>query len=110
MEAIALTMVKYGFEIWVLSKVKEDSFNILWRNCGRLVLDNYMTDCMSNNWLYEKHGSIPLSGAIMIEILLGHILRINDKNLPKSVRGRLGPTKTQVISEKKGRVHKEGLK
>ena len=57
------------------------------RNSLRVVLCTWLTDRISNNRLYEKCGSIPLSRAIMKERLgwLGHVLWMKADRLPKIV-------------------------
>ena len=68
-------------------KTDEDWLDVFQRNCLRIVLGTRLTDRISNSRLYEKCGSIPLSGAIMTERLgwLGHLLRMKDERLPKIV-------------------------
>ena len=82
-----MTVVKYGSEAWVLRKADENLLDVFQRNCLRIVLGTRLTDRISNSRLYEKCGSIPLSGAIMKERLrwLGHVLRMKDDRLPKIV-------------------------
>jgi hypothetical protein len=62
-----MTVVKYGSEAWPLRKADEDLLEVFHRNCLKIVLGTLLTDRMSNNRLYEKCGSIPLSRAIMKE-------------------------------------------
>ena len=82
-----MTVVKYGSEAWALRKADENLLDVFQRNCLRIVLGTRLTDRISNSRLYEKCGSIPLSGAIMKERLrwLGHVLRMKDDRLPKIV-------------------------
>ena len=82
-----MTVVKYGSEAWALRKADENLLHVFQRNCLRIVLGTRLTDRISNSRLYEKCGSIPLSGAIMKERLrwLGHVLRMKDDGLPKIV-------------------------
>ena len=82
-----MTVVKYGSEAWVLRNADENLLDVFQRNCLRIVLGTRLTDRISNSRLYEKCGSIPLSGAIMKERLrwLGHVLRMKDDRLPKIV-------------------------
>ena len=87
LEATVMTVVKYGSEAWTLRKADENLLDVFQRNCLRIVLGTRLTDRISNSRLYEKCGSIPLSGAIMKERLrwLGHVLRMKDDRLPKIV-------------------------
>jgi hypothetical protein len=73
-------MVKYGFEAWTFRKADEGLLDIFQRNCLRIVLGTRLTDCISNNRLHEKCGSIPFSRAIMKERLrwLGYVVRMKD--------------------------------
>ena len=82
-----MTVVKYGSEAWALRKADENLLYVFQRNCLRIVLGTRLIDRISNSSLYEKCGSIPLSGAIMKERLrwLGHALRMKDDRLPKIV-------------------------
>ncbi|XP_065564601.1 uncharacterized protein LOC136029945 [Artemia franciscana] len=82
-----MTLVKYGSETWELRKVDENLLDVLKRNCLRIVVGTRLTDRISNSRLYEKCGSIALSGSIMKERLrwLGHVLRMKDERLPKIV-------------------------
>ena len=82
-----MTLIKYGSEAWALQKADENLLDVFQRNCLRIVLGTRLTDRISNSRLYEKCGSIPLSGAIMKERLrwLGHVLRMKDDRLPKIV-------------------------
>ena len=82
-----MTVVKYGSEAWTLRKADENLLDVFQRNCLRIILGTRLTDRISNSRLYEKCGSIPLSGAIMKERLrwLGHVLRMKDDILPKIV-------------------------
>ena len=66
-----MTVVKYGSELWALRKADEDFLDVFQTNCLRTVLGTWLTDRISNNRLYEKCGSIPLSRAIMEETLSG---------------------------------------
>jgi hypothetical protein len=61
--------------------------DVFQRNCLRIVLGTRLTDRISNDRLYEKCGSIPLSRAIMKERLrwLGNVVGIKDDRLPKIV-------------------------
>ena len=72
-------------EAWALRIADEDLLDVFQSNCLRIVLGIRLTDRISNSWLYEKCGSIPLSKAIMQESLrwLGHVLRMKDDRLPK---------------------------
>ena len=87
LEATVMTVVKYSSEAWTLRKADENLLDVFQRNCLRIVLGTRLTDRISNSRLYEKCGSIPLSGAIMKERLrwLGHVLRVKDDRLPKIV-------------------------
>ena len=80
-----MTVVKYGSEAWALRKADEDLLDAFQSNCLRIVLCTRMTDCISNSRLYEKCDSIPLSRAIMREMLrwLDYVLRMKDDRLPK---------------------------
>ncbi|XP_065580646.1 uncharacterized protein LOC136040334 [Artemia franciscana] len=82
-----MTVVNYGSEPWVLRKTDEDLLDVFQRNCLRIFLDTRLTDYISNNSMYEKCGSIPLSRAIMKERprWLGQVLRMKDDRLPKIV-------------------------
>ena len=82
-----MTVVKYSTEAWALRKADENVLDVFQRNCLRIVLGSLLTDRISNSRLYEKCGSIPLSGAIMKERLrwLGHVLRMKDDIWPKIV-------------------------
>ena len=68
----------------MLRKADEDLLDVFQRNCQRIVLGTRLTDRISNSRLYEKCGSIPLSGAITKERLrwLGHVLQMKDDRLP----------------------------
>ena len=87
LEATVMTVVKYGSEAWVLRKAGENLLDIFQRNCLRIVLGARMTDRISNCRLYEKCGSILLSGAIVKERLrcIGHVLQMRDNKLSKIV-------------------------
>jgi hypothetical protein len=76
LEATVMTVVKYGSEAWALQKTDEDLLDVFQRNCLKTVLDSHLTDRISNNMLYDKCGSIPLSRAIMKKRLrwLGHVV------------------------------------
>ena len=80
LEASLMTVVKYGSEAWTLRKADEDLLDVFQRNCLQIVLSTWLTDRNSNSKLYEKCGSIPLSRAIMKEMLrwLGHVQRMID--------------------------------
>ena len=82
-----MTVVKYGSEAWALRKADEDLLDVFQRNCLRIVPGTQLTDCISNSWLHEKFGSVPLSRALMKDRLrwLGHVLRMKDVRLPKIV-------------------------
>ena len=82
-----MKVVKYGSEAGALQKADGGSLDIFQRYCLRLVLCTRLTNCISNSWLYEKCGSIPLSRAIMKERLrwLGHVRQMKDDRLPKIV-------------------------
>jgi hypothetical protein len=69
LEATVMTMVIYGSETWMLQKADADLLDVFKRNCLSIVLGTWLTDCISNNMLYEKCGSILLSIAIMKERL-----------------------------------------
>ena len=73
--------------IYFCSSLPQNLLDVFQRNCLRIVLGTRLTDRISNSRLYEKCGSIPLSGAIMKERLrwLGHVLRMKDDRLPKTV-------------------------
>ena len=87
LETTVMTAVKYGSETWALRKADENLLDVFQRNCLRIVLGTQLTDRISNSRLYEKFGTIPLSGAIMKERLrwLGHVLRMKDDRLRKIV-------------------------
>jgi hypothetical protein len=82
-----MTVVKYGSEAWALRKADEDLLYGVQRNGLRIVLGTRLTDRISNNRLYEKYGSIPLTRSIMKERLrwIGHVVRMKDDRLPKIV-------------------------
>ena len=82
-----MTVVKYGSGARALRKADEDLLDVFQRNCLQIVLGTRLTDCVSNSRLYNKCGSIPLSRAILKEMLrwLGHVVRMKDDRLPKIV-------------------------
>ena len=82
-----MTVAKYGSEALALRKADEDLLDVFQWNCLRIVLGTRLTDRISNNRLYKKCGSIPLSWAIMKERLrwLGHVVRMKDDRFPKIV-------------------------
>jgi hypothetical protein len=82
-----MTVVKYGSEAWTLRKADEDLLDMFQRNCLGIVVGTRLTDRISNNRLFEKCGSLPLSGTIMKERLrwLGYIVRIKYDRLPKII-------------------------
>ena len=71
----------------MLRKTDENLLDVFQQNCLGIVLGTRLTDRISNNRLYEKYGSIPLSRSIMKERLrwLGHVVRMKDDRLPKIV-------------------------
>jgi hypothetical protein len=70
-----------------IQKADEHLLDVFQRNCLRIVLGTRLTDRISNNRLYEKCGSTPLSRAMMKERLkcLGHVVRMKEDRLPKIV-------------------------
>ena len=110
-----MTGVKYGSEAWALRKADEDLLDVFQKNYSRIVLGTQLTDRISNNRLYEKCDSIPLSRAIMKERLrwLVHVLRMRDDRLPKIVIfGQLSRAKRKAGRPRLGRedVIKKDLK
>ena len=83
LEGTVMTVVKYGSEAWALQKVDEDLLDVFQRNCLWYSLGSRLTDRISNSRLYEKYGSISLSGAIEEEWLrrLGYIIWMKDEKL-----------------------------
>jgi len=61
LEVIINSEVKYGSETCLLQKIEGDFLNIFQRNCLEIVLGFHLTDRVSNNKLFKKCGSIPLS-------------------------------------------------
>ena len=106
------TVVKYGSEAWTLRKADEDLLDVFQRNCLRIVLGTRLTDRFSNNRLYDKCGSIPLSRAIMKEKLrwLGHGVRMKDDRLPKIVLFGQPSRESRSSSSGVGGRHKERFK
>jgi len=82
-----ITVVKYRSEAWALRKPVEDLLDVFQRNCLQIILGTWLTDRISNNRLYKKRGSIPLSRAIKKERLrwLGYVLWMKDVRFPKIV-------------------------
>jgi len=64
LEATMMTVIKYGSEAWALRKADEDLLDVVQRNCSLIAVGIQLTDCISNSWLCEKCGSVPLSKAI----------------------------------------------
>ena len=62
-----MTVVKYGYEEWMLRKADEDLLDVFQKNCLQIFLDTQLNDRISNSRLYKKWASIPLSRAIMKE-------------------------------------------
>ncbi|XP_065564239.1 uncharacterized protein LOC136029664 [Artemia franciscana] len=82
-----MTVVRYGCEVWVLRKTDEALLDVFQRNCIRIDLGTWLTNCISNSRLYEKCVSILHSRDIVRERLrcLGYILRMKDDRLLKIV-------------------------
>lgn len=84
-EATVISVVRYGSETWALRRKEEDILDVFQRNCLRTILGIRRRDNVSNETLYERSGSNPLSKVIAGERLrwLGHVLRMTDERLPR---------------------------
>ena len=65
LEATVKTMVKYDSETWVFQKTEADFYVFSRGICLWILLGTPLTDYIPNIRLYEKHGPILLSMALM---------------------------------------------
>ena len=82
-KAACLTILLYGGETWILTKQLALELDRFATNCYRIILNIKRIDHIPNSEIYAKTKQIPLSLTLKERQLrwVGHILRINEKEL-----------------------------